>query len=280
MSQNLLPFLVTFDGEARSGKGTVVQATKDYLRDQCGYRVMLIDRGQTFRTLVVAARRNGVDLDDTAALDQFLSDERNAKACVQFVKKVYHMEKSQRDRLLYTNRVSEDSAKVGARATSQDFVRTLTKKWLHDAQNEGYDVVLIDGRALESIATEMHDEQLCDYRVGLYFVCDYQVGARRTLGYAAVCYDELSDRQRQEVDQLVDQIRARNQRDFDRESERLVPPVGAPVCALPHLPTMESERTHPMFTIDTSAELTKQQMSQPVARLVARYLATRDNDIL
>ena len=53
--QHQIPKLITFDGEARSGKGTIVQATKDYLRDECGYHVMLIDAGQVFRVLVVAA---------------------------------------------------------------------------------------------------------------------------------------------------------------------------------------------------------------------------------
>lgn len=82
--------LVTFDGEARSGKGTIVQTTKDYLRDECGYKVMLIDRGQTFRVLVVAATKAGVDLDDPVAIDAYLQDETNIAACVKFVKEVYY----------------------------------------------------------------------------------------------------------------------------------------------------------------------------------------------
>ena len=71
--------LVTFDGEARSGKGTVVQATKDYLRDECGYSVMLIDAGQVFRVLVVGATRAGVDMDNPDAIDAFLHSCATAK---------------------------------------------------------------------------------------------------------------------------------------------------------------------------------------------------------
>ena len=133
--QNPIPKLVTFDGEARSGKGTVVGMVKDYLRDELGRTVMLIDRGQTFRVLVVAATRAGVDVDDAAALDTFLTSDENIAACVQFVKDVYHMSKDERDSLLYTNIVGENSAKVGARPASQEFVKNLTKKWLHDAGN-------------------------------------------------------------------------------------------------------------------------------------------------
>lgn len=267
--QSPLPKLITFDGEARSGKGTVVQAAKDYLRDECGYKVMLIDRGQTFRVLVVAAAQAGVDLDDVAALDAFLTDDANIAACVQFVKDVYHMAKDEREALLYTNEVGENSAKVGARPASQKFVADLTKKWLHDAGQEGYEVVLIDGRALENIAHEMHTEGLCDYRLGLYFVCDAVVGARRTLGYAATSYDQLDEAARARVDELVAQIYARNQRDRKREVERLVPPSGAPTYVVPAVPT---DATEDMILIDTSAEVTKDEMSLPVAKLVAERL--------
>ncbi len=264
-----MPKLVTFDGEARSGKGTVVQATKDYLRDECGYKVMLIDRGQTFRVLVVAAARAGVDLDDSAAIDAFLTDETNIVACVQFVKDVYHMSKPEREALLYTNEVGENSAKVGARAASQTFVKDLTKKWLHDAGREGYEVVLIDGRALENIAREMDTEGLCDYRLGLYFVCDAIVGARRTLGHAVTPHDALDPAARHAVDELVKQIHVRNQRDRDRDVERLVPPADAPAYAVPAVP---GDAAADMIIIDTSAEVTKDEMSLPVAKLVAARL--------
>ena len=132
---NQLPKLVTFDGEARSGKGTIVQATKDYLRDECGLNVMLIDRGQAFRALVVAATQRGVDVHDPAQIDAFLADETNLEYATQFVKNVYHMPKDERDALLYTNEVGENSARIGARPASQIFVIGLTKKWMKDADN-------------------------------------------------------------------------------------------------------------------------------------------------
>ncbi len=271
MTQKVVPQLVTFDGEARSGKGTIVQATKDFLRDTCGYKVMLIDRGQTFRVLVVAATRAGVNLDDPTAIDDFLSDETNITACVQFVKDVYHMDKSERDGLLYTNSVGENSAKVGARPASQKFVANLTKKWLHDAGGEGYEVVLVDGRALEHIALEMDAEDLCRYRLGLYFVCDAKVGARRTLGFAGKPYDALTSKERADVDELVAQINERNQRDRDRTVERVIPPETALTYHLPDMP-LQKEVTRPMLIIDTSAEITKAAMSSPVAQYVAGCL--------
>ena len=269
--------LVTFDGEARSGKGTIVQKTKDYLRDECGYKTMLVDRGQTFRVLVVAAERAGVNLDDPESIDAYLEDSANIATCVQFVKDVYHMTKDERDELLYTNTVGVDSAKVGARPASQAFVKTLTKKWMSDAGSEGYDVVLVDGRALEPVSREMDTEGLCDYRMGLYFICDAQVGARRTLGYATTPYDRLSVEARREVDALVEQIAVRNHKDrHDRadDDDRLLPPRGGEIYHLPDVPELILTDNIPMYILDTSGDLTKDDMSLPVARLVAGVLAS------
>lgn len=261
---------MTFDGEARTGKGTIVQATKDFLRDELGYKVMLIDRGQTFRVLVVAAIRAGVDLDSSSAIDTFLADEQNVASCVQFVKDVYHMEKAERDSLLYTNEVGENSAKVGARPASQTFVADLTKKWLHDAGQEGFEIVLVDGRALDGIAQEMEAEGLCEYIAGLYFICDEQVGARRTLGYATKNYDELSTAQQAEVEVLMEQIKVRNHRDFERIVEPLVRP-NVPTIYLPDQIDPGSIRGvdgRYMAIIDTSAEMTKGAMAAPVLNLM------------
>ena len=268
-----MPKVVTFDGEARSGKGTIVQYAKDYLRDELGYRVMLVDRGQTFRTLVVATTKAGVDLDNPDEIDDFLGDEKNIASCTQFVKDVYRMEKAAREALLYTNKVGEDSAKVGSRPASQVFVANLTKKWLSDARKEGFEVVLIDGRALVAIASEMHDDGLCDFKMGLYFRCDAEVGARRTLGYATTKYEDLSLGQKNEVDELIAQIGQRNQRDFDREVERLAPPTGAAVWHLPSSPPKATDGLWPMVIVDTSASMTKLEMSRPVAELVGQSLA-------
>ena len=109
-----LPKLVTFDGQARSGKGTIVSLVKDYLRDELGHKVMLIDAGQVFRVLVVVMTEDGIDLDNPTAIDAYLSDEARAEQCVQRVKEVYHMTKQQRDALLYSPEISTNSAKIGA----------------------------------------------------------------------------------------------------------------------------------------------------------------------
>lgn len=272
MSGNSLPKLITFDGEARSGKGTVVHATKDYLRDECGYNVMLIDAGQVFRVLVVAATRSGVDVDDPVAIDAFLSDESEAEKCVQFIKDVYHMDKDERDALLYTNAVGADSAKFGARPLSQSFKDNLLKKWLRDARIEGYEVVLLDGRALEEVGSMLEDEQLCEFVLGLYFTCDATVGARRTLGYAAKPYDALTDTERAEVDELVKQINARNTSDRERKVHPVIPPQDGQRYALPDAPKAVSADNRPMVIFDTSADMTKTEMTRPVAELSAHVL--------
>jgi cytidylate kinase len=271
-SNNPRPKLITFDGEARSGKGTIVQALKDVLRDTYGYHVMLIDRGQAYRSLVVAAAKAGVDMDNPAEIDAFLGDEASAEASVKFVKDVYHMGKNERDSLLYTNEVGANSAKIGARPLSQYFTLDLTKKWLQDAREEGYDIVLMDGRALEEVGTILEKDGLCDFIMNLYFVCDPVVGARRTLSLATQPYDSLSSIKKADVDELVQQIRDRNDADRQREVQPIVPPVNASVFKLPDISGYQFDDRRFDAIIDTSAEITKEQMCKPVIELVAKAL--------
>ena len=263
---NPLPILVTFDGEARSGKGTIVQATKDYIRDHEGHKVMLIDAGQVFRVLAVAATRAGVDLDDGAQVDAFLSDDKNAEDSVQLVKDVYHMGKDERDALLYTNGVGLGSAKVGACGLSMTFKNSLLKKWLRDARVDGFDVVLLDGRALDEVGTMLENEGLCDFKIGLYFICDPIIGAKRTLGLASKSYEALTQEEKTAVDELVAQIGVRNQSDAQRAVEPIIRP-NVPVSRLPEIePATSTGR--PMYLIDTSNDQSKDEMSAPVTRLV------------
>lgn len=270
-TNNPLPILVTFDGEARSGKGTIVQATKDALRDQAGHTVMLIDAGQVFRVLVVAATRVGIDLDNPDAIDAFLQDDANVQDCVRLVKAVYHMSKEERDALLYTNEVGHNSAKIGARPLSQYFKDELLKGWLRDARADGFQVVLLDGRALEETGTMLENEGLCDFRLGLYFICDPIVGARRTLGFAAQQYGELTADEKASVDALVEQINARNEADEKRPVQTLVRPAGVAISHLPTIePTVADDR--PMYLLDTSNNMTKQEMSDPVIALVTKHV--------
>ena len=274
-TNNPLPKLITFDGEARSGKGTVVQATKDYLRDYEGRNTMLIDAGQVFRVLVVAVSRAAIDVDDAAALDAFLADEINVRESVQLVKDVYRMSKDERDALLYTNEIGVNSAKVGARPLSQSFKDDLLRKWLGDARDEGFEVVLLDGRTLEEVGTMLESAGLCEFTMGLYFVCESAMGARRTLGFASRSLDELKGDEIAKVDELVTQIDERNDKDRLRDVQPIHRPMGAPVWELPDEPPVSSG-DRPMYVVDTSADMTREAMSAPVAREVARVLSVTD----
>lgn len=267
-----LPILITFDGEARSGKGTVVQAVKDYIREEGGYKVMLIDAGQVFRVLVVAVTRAGVDIDDPEAIDAFLSDEKNAEASVQLVKDVYHMTKVERNALLYTNEVGRSSAKIGARPLSQDFKDMLLRKWLHDAHAEGFEIVLLDGRALEETGTMLENEGLCDFAAHFYFICDPIVGARRTLGFADTAYKHLSPDQKRSVDELVTQIRERNEADRTRKVQPIIPPHNAQIFRLPIVPDFVPSDMRPTAIVDTSNEMKIEEMTLPVARYIGTMI--------
>lgn len=276
MVAKTIPKLITFDGEARSGKGTIVHAVKDYLRDYQGYKVMLIDAGQVFRVLVIAARNAGVDIESPLAIDAFLGDEAEIEKCVQFVKKVYGMSKELREDMLYAHDVGMASAKIGARPLSQTFKDRLLKKWLHDAGDEGFDIVLLDGRALEDVGLQLEKDGLCQYVLGFYFTSDPVVGARRTLGFADTPYPRLGSLEKHQVDELVKQIRLRNHADRERKVQPIVAPKGATRYALPEIPEDKILKKRAMFIFDTSADLAKDRMTQPIARFIGRCLKRLD----
>ena len=268
-----LPKLVTFDGAARSGKGTIVSLVKDYLRDTLGLSVMLIDAGQVFRVLVTVMTSEGIDLDNPDEIDRYLSDVHNVEFCVHRVKQVYRMSKSEREALLYAPDISINSAKVGARPLSQEFKDNLLRKWLRDAQVEGVEVVLLDGRALEEVGGMLADEGLCRYALGLFFICDPIVSAQRTLGLMPRPYEELEAPLKKEVDELVSQINARNNADQTRKVHPVVPPAGAPTYLVSELPDyLPAADPCPAVIIDRSIELPFDTMAQPVIRLIEHYL--------
>ena len=271
--QHPLPTLVTFDGEARSGKGTIVSLVKDYLRDELHRRVMLIDAGQVFRVLVVMMTEDGVDLDDADAMDAYLSDAQNQERGVTRVKAVYHMDATTRNALLYTQQISVDSAKVGGRPLSQEFKDGLLRKWLRDARTEGYDTVLLDGRALGEVGGMLAREGLCHYVLELFFVCDPIISAQRTLKLMDIPYDELDGVRRRSVDELVEQITARNRADRERTVQPVVEPRDAPRYVVSDLPDHLPARTPcPAVIIDRSVELPRGTMAMPVINLIKTYI--------
>ena len=182
------------------------------------------------------------------------------------------MQKDERDGLLYTNEVGHNSAKIGARPLSQSFKDNLLKQWLKNARTEGFEIVLLDGRALEEVGTELEKEGLCDFRLGLYFICDPLMGARRTLGFANQPYDSLSIDEQKSIDELILQIKTRNDADEKRAVQPLVRPAGVEISRLPNINTNTSSG-RPMYLIDTSQEMTKEEMSLPVIKLIESYLS-------
>ncbi len=181
------------------------------------------------------------------------------------------MQKEERDILLYTNEVGHNSAKIGARPLSQYFKDELLKSWLRDARSEGFEIVLLDGRALEEVGSALEKDGLCDFRLGLYFICDPITGALRTLGFAGRTYNDLNADEKSSVDELVAQIKTRNEADEKRSVQPLVRPSGVEISHLPDiLPSVSTHR--PMYLLDTSKRMSKDEMSTPVIALVTGLL--------
>ena len=102
-------------------------------------------------------------------------------------------------------------------------------------------------------------------------------GAKRAISVVSGWeYGHKRRRRREQLprafDLLVAQINARNESDRVREVQPIVVPQGAPIFMLPDVAIPEEHIGRFMAIIDTSADMTKQQMSQPVATLIAAVL--------
>lgn len=264
MTQSNIPLLITFDGEARSGKGTIVHRTQSSLRDN-GFTVLTIDRGQLFRGIAAMAHKQNVDCDSPAAVEQFLQQENVLDEVLDLLRTVPTLSDDERDALLYTARIGEDSAKIGACPLSQSLAIDLLRQRIVRAGREQIDVVLVDGRALEKLARDIDSDKLAHYLLGFYFICDAQVGARRTLKLYDRNYDDLKPEEKQQVDALVQQIKQRNRADRERSTEPLVRPSIAPTI-LPAGPPLDQQ----LHLIDTSSNISKEAMSKPIVDYIVQ----------
>jgi cytidylate kinase len=98
------------------------------------------------------------------------------------------------------------------------------------------------------------------------------MGAMRTLGHAASRYEDLGADDQSSVDTLVEQIVARNDADRTREVQPIVPPAGAPTLVLPDSYLPEQANGRFMAVVDTSASMSKHDMSRPVIDLIVSNL--------
>lgn len=267
--------IVTFEGGARSGKGTTVRAVARELRS-LDHEVLVIDQGLKFRSLAYLAIGKGLDLSRPQVVDEYLQQDTTRHRMMTLLAGVAGMANTERDRLLYTREMSAASAQIGASDFSHPLAVGLMKDQIEDASCRGIHDILIDGRSLEGYALEMQERKLAAHVLSIYFACDSTVAAQRSTGFFGEVYS-LSDDQRTTLLKSAHEIIKRNSSDMNREVDPLRAPGDAYVFDFMHFDSNREAvlgdiRNHKRMYVDTTATQSIDNMTGPMIEVVTTLL--------
>jgi len=275
--------VMTFEGEARSGKGTSVRAVRAALEAE-GYEVTIIDQGIKFRALAKIGVDQGVDLDNDDAITDFLQAEDTQPAMLDLLARVRTMTKEEVDDLLYTPDIGAGSGKIGNNSIVHPIVISILFAEVERAIEDGADIVLIDGRCMEKYGRQMTERKIAQYVMGFYFRCDTSIAGRRTSGIF-IDMDHMCDEDKLRLLSEITRASDRNKSDAQREVDPMVEPAGAYTLRPAEFDHSSPERVREaaleivngtgMVSMDTSYTRSVEEMTNPVVVLALEVLNVR-----
>jgi cytidylate kinase len=192
-------FTITVDGPAGSGKSSAGRL----LAERLSYRY--IDTGAMYRAAAVAAHRAGVSPDDDAALERLMKD-----VDISFISGAIHLDGEDVSRAIREPVIDGLSSAVSARAPIRKALIALQRRM---AKSGG---VVMEGRDIGTVV-------LPDADVKFFVTASAEVRGRRR-------YDERIARgEEADLDEVIEAIRRRDERDRNRTLSPLVPADDAEV---------------------------------------------------
>lgn len=279
--------VLTFEGEARSGKGTSVRAFNEAL-GEVGRSVLTIDQGLKFRTLAcLALGRNDPELllEDQDYLSEFLIADTTRDDMLSLLGDVAVMPRDKMDALLYTSDISKASGMVGKNPLSHDIAISLLFDQVKVAANNKVDTVLIDGRCMEKYGRRIADEQIAQYVMGFYFRCDAAVAARRTTGIF-VDHHKMSVPDRLCLLEEITKISDRNRSDTLRSVDPMREPANSyrlDLSSFDDNPEFVDQYTvealqSGMIALTTTYTKSVEEMTVPVVAIARRAVEIHDEE--
>ena len=161
-------YTVVSGGQARSGKGTSMRHLQGKLAG-VGKKTILIDQGVKFRVMAEVARTSGEPLDSPTTLQSFLSSQRAQAATLAVLAEVATMSEKEKEARLYVPKLSQAAGKVGKVPMAHEIAIDLLRSQVREAVEAETDIVLIDGRSMETHAQQFASEGIARFVSGWYF---------------------------------------------------------------------------------------------------------------
>jgi cytidylate kinase len=275
-----LPKLITIQGSARGGKGTLTKALFDDLSQD--FNVHTIDQGLKFRILAHEALANGIDKEDLDAIAAFVGLESTRIAVVEKLIEAASWTKEQREAKYYTLDISNASGMVGKLPVSHDVAVGLLLDEVR-AVAPDFDIILMDGRALRKYGKQLEGEGVVTYLLAIDVHCDAFVSAQRETKIFSSDNPQSEHYSHEQTMQLLTATRdiaRRNSSDARRNRDPSLPIRDAyDFDVLHEMNTTEKEwvteavRTTGAITVDNSNTKTPDQLTAPVVELVRALLS-------
>ncbi len=265
--------LITIQGSARGGKGTLTKAFAAHLRER--YAVQVIDQGLKFRALAKLALKADVDIENLSALEVFIRRPETQPAMLTFLDSAYAMDKDSLETEFYTVPINNASGMCGKLDVTHDVVvAVLLDEVRRLARSK--DFILIDGRALEKYGQQLEDEGVIEYILAIDVVCSPMTAAKRMMGLASnAAIEDLTSEQKTELLYRINDVDRRNSSDARRSRDPSLPIADAYEFDVLHgydddemkLIAEEIKKTRTV-SIDNSYTRTKEQLTAPSIALL------------
>jgi cytidylate kinase len=280
------PAIVTYGGEARSGKGSSVRAVRAHL-EKFAVPYTAIDQGLKFRVLADMALDDRQPLEDEATMSLFLGDDETHAAFLEKMEEVAEMDRPEIEDIFYRQAISDASRRVGRVPVAHTVVIELLEKEVRKAAEEQKKVILIDGRTMEKYARRFEEAGIARNVLGFYFRCDAAIAARRSLGLF-VDHENMTDQQKLHLLSEIINISERNRSDTLRSVDPMREPARAFDIDLASFyePSEGSLSIYGktqaalrlgMVKLNTSYTRSIEEMTQPVVDMTAHALVFRAN---
>ena len=268
--------LLTIQGSARGGKGTLARALDESLSHH--KKVHKIDQGLKFRILAHSALSAGVDIENLEQLADFISKAETKKEVIDKLVEASEWDKERIESKYYTFKISNASGMVGKLPVAHDVAIELLLDEIRTIAHD-FDVIIVDGRALQKYGKQLAAEGTVDYILAIDVHCDAFVSAQRETKIFSP--EDEQEAERYSPEQMMRlliatrDIARRNSSDARRQRDPSLPISGAFDFDVLHQMdsdetawTFEAVKQNGAITIDNSNTRSPEQLTEPVVELV------------